>query len=34
MDELYLAGNKGVKPDTYTYNTLINCWYVFELWIR
>jgi PPR repeat len=33
MDELFLAGNKGVKPDTYTYNTLINCWYVFELWI-
>lgn len=26
MDELYRAGNKGVKPDTYTYNTLINCW--------
>lgn len=26
MDELYRAGNKGVKPDTYTYNTLINGW--------
>jgi len=26
MDELYRAGNKGVKPDTYTYNTLINAW--------
>ena len=24
MDELYRAGNQGVKPDTYTYNTLIN----------
>ena len=26
MDELYRAGNHGVKPDTYTYNTLINAW--------
>lgn len=26
MDELYRAGNSGVKPDTYTYNTLINAW--------
>jgi hypothetical protein len=26
MDELYLAGNTGVKPDRYTYNTLINVW--------
>ena len=26
MDELYRAGNKGVKPDRYTYNTLINVW--------
>ena len=24
MDELYRAGNKGVKPDTYTYNT-VSC---------
>ena len=26
MDELYRSGNKGVKPDRYTYNTLINVW--------
>ena len=24
MDELYQGGNVDVKPDTYTYNTLIN----------
>ncbi|MEO0910272.1 MAG: hypothetical protein AAFX96_08000, partial [Pseudomonadota bacterium] len=24
MDDLYRAGNMGVKPDVYTYNTLIN----------
>lgn len=24
MDDLYRSGNKGVKPDTYTYNTLVS----------
>lgn len=24
MDDLYRAGNRGVKPDTYTYNTLVS----------
>lgn len=24
MDELYRAGNKGVKPDTFTYNVVVS----------